>query len=243
VGGARHRSVQFSAGDPVGAIPALRTALHRAPSLPKAHELLGRILLEAGLVDEAIFRLETALSLDPGELFSRWELARARALFGDWSTAGALLDLPVEDEASRFHKAVMRARFGLWRGSAFPIDDLPLTVETIPVQYARIFRDVLATARLSNDHRSFLRTKAERSEQGGRLRPLFLQLYVEILGFLGEDEPLLGTLTSAVDAGLFDALWMQRCVLLDGVRADARFVALRARVEERAAAIIAAFKA
>jgi eukaryotic-like serine/threonine-protein kinase len=235
-------TVRFSACDPVGAVPALRTALQRAPSLAKAHELLGRILLEAGLVDEAIFRLETALSLDASELMPRWDLARARALLGDWATTGALLELPVEDEANRFHKTVMRARFGLWRGTPFPIDDMPLTAETIPVQYARILRDVLATSRLTSEQRAFLRAKSGRSEPGSRLRPLFSQMYAEILGFLGEDETVLVAIGHAVEAGLFDALWMQRCPLLESVRSDHRFAPLRARVDERAAAILAAVK-
>ncbi|WP_437586950.1 protein kinase domain-containing protein [Sorangium sp. So ce1000] len=236
-------TVRFSACDPVGAVPALRKALQCAPSLAKAHELLGRILLEAGLVDEAFFRLETALSLDPSEPFPRWELARGRALLGDWPAAGALLDMPAEDPASRFHKAVMRARFGLWRGAPFSIDDLPLAMETIPIQYARIYRDVLATSRLSDEQRAFLSAKAESSEPGSRLRPLFFQMYAEILAFLGEGDALFRVLGGAVDAGLFDVLWMQRCAVLDDARADARFAPLRARVEERAAAVIAAFRA
>ncbi|WP_437731413.1 protein kinase domain-containing protein [Sorangium sp. So ce1335] len=236
-------TVRFSACDPVGAVPALRKALQRAPSLAKAHELLGRILLEAGLVEEAVFRLETALSLDPVELFPRWELARGRALHGDWSGAAALLDLPADDPSSRFHKAVMRARFGLWRNRPFPIDDLPMATETIPIQYARIYRDVLATSRLSDEQRAFLRAKADSSEPGSRLRPLFLQMYVEILAYLGEDEALFPALAGAVEAGLFDALWMQRCAVLERARSDARFAPLRARVEERAAAILAALSA
>jgi serine/threonine-protein kinase len=236
-------TVRFSACDPVGAVPALRKALHCAPSLAKAHELLGRILLEAGLVEEAVFRLDTALSLDPAELFPRWELARGRALLGDWSGAAALLDLPTDDPSSRFHKAVMRARFGLWRNRPFPIDDLPLATETLPIQYARIYRDVLATSRLSDEQRAFLRAKAESSEPGSRLRPLFLQMYAEILAYLGEDEALFPVLAGAVEAGLFDALWMQRCAVLERARSDARFAPLRARVEERAAAIVAALKA
>ncbi len=236
-------TVRFSATDPVGAVPALRKALQCAPSLAKAHELLGRILLEAGLVNEAVFRLETALSLDPGELFPRWELARGRALLGDWAAAGALLDLPTEDPSSRFHKAIMRARFGLWHRAPFVIDELPHGMENVPVQYARLYRDVLATSRLSDEQRAFLRSTADGSEPGSRLRPLFLQMYAEILAFLGEDDALFRTLASAVEAGLFDALWMQRCAVLDRARADARFAPLRARVEERAAGVIAAFKA
>ncbi|AGP39705.1 serine/threonine-protein kinase [Sorangium cellulosum] len=237
-------TVRFSACDPIGAVPALRKALQRAPSLAKAHELLGRILLEAGLVDEAVFRLDTALSLDPGELFPRWELARGRALLGDWAGAGVLLDAPAEDPSSRFHKAIMRARFGLWRGAPYPIDDLlPLSAENVPVQYARIYRDVLATSRLSDEQRAFMRAKSDGSEPGSRLRPLFLQMEAEILAFLGEDDALFRTLASAVEAGLFDALWMQRCAVLDRARSSARFAPLRARVEERAAAVVAAFRA
>ncbi|WP_437721778.1 protein kinase domain-containing protein [Sorangium sp. So ce861] len=237
-------TVRFSACDPIGAVPALRKALQRAPSLAKAHELLGRILLEAGLVDEAVFRLDTALSLDPGELFPRWELARGRALLGDWAGAGVLLDTPAEDPSSRFHKAIMRARFGLWRGAPFPIDDLlPSSAENVPLQYARIYRDVLATSRLSDEQRAFLRAKSDGSEPGSRLRPLFLQMQAEILAFLGEDDALFRTLASAVEAGLFDALWVQRCAVLDRARSDARFAPLRARVEERAAAVVAAFRA
>jgi serine/threonine-protein kinase len=67
-------------------------------------------------------------------------------------------------------------------------------------------------------------------------------MYAEILAFLGDDDALFRVLAGAVDAGLFDAFWMQRCTVLDRARADARFAPLLARVEERAAAIIAAFR-
>jgi hypothetical protein len=45
----------------------------------------------------------------------------------------------------------------------------------------------------------------------------------------------------AVDAGLLDGLWMDRCPVLDAVRKDARFEPLRAEVEARGRRVRSAF--
>jgi serine/threonine-protein kinase len=59
------------------------------------------------------------------------------------------------------------------------------------------------------------------------------QLNAEILAYVFEVDGALGCVKEAVQSGLIDLLWMDRCPLLDAVRKDARFAPLRAEVEAR----------
>ncbi len=78
--------------DPAAAIRALRHALTLAPSNSDAHDLSGRILLEADERADAVFHLERALWLDPDQRWARVDLMRDAALDGRWEQARELLE-------------------------------------------------------------------------------------------------------------------------------------------------------
>src|SRR5262249_51372631 len=108
-------TVHHVAGEWPAAVRALRTALRRAPGLVKAHEMLGCILVEIGRMDEGAYRIETALSLDPGS-GTRVDLARAWALAGVWERADAIMTSPAAFAHEGF-TIFIRLRTNAWRRS------------------------------------------------------------------------------------------------------------------------------
>jgi serine/threonine-protein kinase len=101
--------VRWTESDVERTVEALRAALTRALGLAKAHDLLGHILLEIGHLEEAIFRFETTLELDPAELTARMEIARAHAYLGAWDACDALLGVPLEDRPGAVFRALTGA--------------------------------------------------------------------------------------------------------------------------------------
>ena len=229
-------SARFMGGDAPGAIRAVRSALARAPGLAHAQELLGRILLEAGETTVAVVHLHAALSIDPSALQPRWELVRLHALSGNWAEADALLDLPAENPAGRVMNFLFRSRLSLWRGHDHPdLDNAPpLGPEFGAFADRAEFRKVVLTRELSDSYRDALEASARAAEPGSRRRVLFFQLSAELLAYVFEVDGALASMKEAVEAGLLDLLWMDRCPVLDAVRKDARFEPLRVEVEARA---------
>ena len=164
------------------------------------------------------------------------------ALLGEWSRADALLDLPAEGPSGRISKFLHRSRFALWRGTNHPdLDDPPaLGREFGAIARTADFREMIRTRELSDASRDALERAAEAAEPGSRRRVLFCQLNAEFYGFVFEVDASLAAIQAALDAGLLDICWMDRCPVLGPVRSDARWAPLRAEVEARARRVRAA---
>ncbi|HEX2569947.1 MAG TPA: protein kinase [Polyangia bacterium] len=229
-------SVRLSELDPAGAVRALRSAISAAPRLARAWEMLGRLLLEAGRLEEAIIHLEAALRLDPSTMEPRWDLARSLAMREEWARVDTLLQQPV-DESARTIREVFRARLSMWRARerAFPAltgGDVP--GDGIPRMLILIFREIAATGKLREEWRGYL------VEQAGivsaRLKPVIWQYQAETLMALEDADPegALQAVTEAATAELTDIAWVDYCPLLGPLRSDPRWEALRACVAARA---------
>jgi hypothetical protein len=70
-----------------------------------------------------------------------------------------------------------------------------------------------------------------------------LQIFCELMLALSRPDLMLDALERVVHLGLLDLTWMDHNPLIAKVRADARFIALREIVRERASRVHAAFKA
>jgi serine/threonine-protein kinase len=235
-------SARMMGGDPAGAVRALGTALKKANGLATAHDLLGRILVEAGRVDVALSHLRTALSIDPSAIQVRLEIARAQALLGNWTESDATMDLPVTQPGDRVAHYLFRARLCMWRGETHPeLDDAPqLGPEMGPLANPATFVEFLRTRTLTDSFRSVLDRSAESAEAGSRRRALMFQIKADVFGSVFEVDLALEAIGGAVDSGLFDLVWLDRAPTLAAVRKDARFAPLRAVVEARAKRILAA---
>jgi hypothetical protein len=78
------------------------------------------------------------------------------------------------------------------------------------------------------------------SSPRGRL--FFHQMSTEIHAFQGETDSAMRSLARAVDVGLCDLIWYDRCPLLDVLRRDLRFKALRKVIAGRSAQVKAALR-
>jgi serine/threonine protein kinase len=217
-------SVRLSELDPTGAVRALRTAISTTPRLARAWEMLGRLLLEAGRLEEAILHLETALRLDPSTPEPRWDLARSLAMREEWARVEALLQQSVE-ESARTIREVFRARLAMWRAHerAFPAltsDEVP--GDGIPRMLIFIFREIAATGKLREAWRGYLVEQA--GVVSARLKPVIWQYQAETLMACTpiDREGAIQAVVQAITTELTDIAWIDFCPLLAPLRSDPR---------------------
>jgi serine/threonine-protein kinase len=235
-------SVRFDAGDVVATVRALVAGLRVAPKTAKIREMLGRLLLEAGDVERATDLLGEARTLDPSNDDPRWDLARGYALAGRFADADRTLEAPGSGDAGAVMRAWTRARVASWQGKErralvlddpYPADGM---VSRVIGAYHRLFREGALTARDA----AFFDEVARRSSR--RIRILSHQQLAEFGVIEGRStDRVLAHVAAAVDEGLGDLAWMERCPLLADARRAEGWRALWARVEERAAPVRVAF--
>jgi serine/threonine-protein kinase len=235
-------AARFIGGDAPGAARALGAAIARAPGLAHAQELLGRIQLEVGMMDQAASRLRTALSIDPSTLSPRWELSRWHGLRREWDAAHALLDLPAPTPGGRVSKWLYRLRIATWTGQVHPeLDEPPpMGPEFGALAHTHGVVEVIRSREISDAYRRVLEAAPATAEAGSRRRALFFQLSAELFAYVFEVDQALEYIQAAIRSGLLDLVWMDMCPVLEPVRRDARFAALRAEVDARAQAVVAA---
>jgi serine/threonine-protein kinase len=228
--------LELNVGEAAVAAGHYRVAIACAPHLAEAHESLGRMLLEAGFLDRALDRLEEALAIAPSLVGIRWDIARAYALEQRWAEH----DQVMSKLAVRMFSGPLRLRFAIWRG------DLAAVAE-IQKEPGLNFDGILPTAASFAvyldgawpTHRDTFVARVVNSPPHARRRRSFVaQLVAEVAGFVGDVDTALSMISFAIDNGLFDLLWLDRCPPLAGVRASAAFPALRTRVQARADAIL-----
>jgi TolB-like protein len=232
--------VRANEGDFGGAVRALHEALGASPSLARGHEMLGRILLEAGAVDEGIERLEGAVSLDPTTIEPRWDLARGYALRGDWEKCDRILELPAVGLAERTARAVMVGRVAIWRMKKGEM--LALRLEEIGRNVPRLliepYIDVARTQTVTAESRSAYEREAGVAGPGTRRYPVVLQFLSEVLLAVGDVDGARDALGRAVSGGLSDLAWMDRCPLLAPLRTEESWPGLRKEVAARASRVL-----
>jgi serine/threonine-protein kinase len=235
-------SVLFQLGEIPAAVRSLRSAVLRAPGLSEGQAALGRIFAEIGAVPEAERRLEASLLLDPESTPPRMELVRIAALHGRWDR--------VEEHITAFRAEktglrywVLRSRYDLWRRRRF--EDAAFAAEISRSQgplgeASRLVYGLHEHGRLP-DGATDPMLLAE-SVRGLRARLYLYQVTAEIRGFLGEVEPAITAVEKAAEQGLLDRLWLERCPLLDEVRAHPRYPAAHAEVARRTEAVMTAYR-
>jgi serine/threonine-protein kinase len=232
-------SVRFSGCDVVSAVEELMLALERGPNLADAHDLLGRILIETGPVQSGLRHLEHALELEPNLTRTLVDRARAEALLGNWDTMERLLDAAEASRKTPTPMWVLRARMSMWQRNPQRAAELLAHPEVVKNQNDLISRFLQIAAGVRKiDPEQLLDGVVfgvQTSSPRGRL--FFHQLATEIHAFQGEADSAVRSLARAVDLGLCDLVWYDRCPLLEGLRRDMRFKALRKVLASRAARI------
>jgi serine/threonine-protein kinase len=234
----------FQANDTAGAVRELKLALAKGPGLAEAHALMGRILCEAAHTDDGVRHLEVALTLDPGMDLARRDLNRTFELLGLHEKAERVLEgltATLEDSGRTVHLA----RSLLWHRDKVRAQEVLSGMKETTGRFALTHR--ILTLVTTEDGETFLkdfdtREAMLRAKGTGRRSIFFAQVTAEIGAFLRDEAMTLDYLSAAVDAGLIDFLWMERCPLLNQVRRTMSFIAMRARIEERSRAIGEAYR-
>jgi len=223
-------------GDYLAAADHVCAAIARAPYLPEAHELLGRLRLEVGPLDEGIAASERALRLDPLLVSARLELARGLGLRGDFESALTLVTTaPDGDLAAR---GPFVARLLAWSGeparwAAHLPPSMPLAASGGLIEAVV---DMLLAGRIDRTvHDRFLALATP--ERPVRFRVLMLQLAAEFSAHAGDPVAALERIGEAIDLGLIDLMWLDHCPHFESLRADPLFAPLRVRLHARAAPI------
>jgi serine/threonine-protein kinase len=221
------------------AVGAFVRALTRAPGNALAQAFLGSVLLDAGMMDEAVAHLEGALALDPqNPPLGISDLVRAYIYLGRFADADALL---APEVPASILAVTMQGRFALWRGERakeIPLDlgKLPPAVRLGCEVQLRYYR----THELRPEDVDAVQDSIPSTSQ--RLQAATTQFFAEVLAHAGEPGRALDFIDMSVAAGLHDRQWIRRCPLLAPLRAHPRFLALASIVDGRAEVAIAAVR-
>ncbi|NUP09890.1 MAG: protein kinase [Polyangiaceae bacterium] len=223
------------------------------PSLAEAHQMVGRMLAEVGPMEMSLRFLKTALELDPGNVMCTIEEARVLALSGrveeGRAKIGAVQRASLQIGESRAMNVAL-ARLASWRNDATGLAEAVASLqEEIAMTPLAIHVPVLQLFISAFDDAAPLPTEA----QLDRLfapphttirRDLFLlQLMTEAASRRGELDRARSILRRAIDVGLYDIVWLERCSVLEPLRADGSIAAMVSIVAERAAQIRAPMRA
>jgi eukaryotic-like serine/threonine-protein kinase len=235
--------LELHTGDPAAAAMHFRTAISCSPHAADAHEALGRMLLEAGYLDVALARLNDALAIAPHLITARWEIARAYALEGDWAAYAALeAELAKHRDRAVARMSVVRMRIAWWRGDlravAAAYEELGGSQTFFEVAMLPRFHAVVFGGAWPAHRESIIELVRGLRSPSLRRRAFMAQLGTELAGFMGDADACATMLEHAVECGLFDLHWLDRCPLLEPVRKTLRGAAARERVKARAEAIL-----
>jgi len=230
--------VELNAGHPLAAARHYRTAIARGPHAAEAHEYMGRVLIEAGFVDLGIARLSEAIAINPERKGVQWEIARAHALEGRWDECDRLVaEMTRLDETRPF----ALARLAIWRRRP-NIDSVILPeLRELARVFAPGFMELLIHVYGGEPWPPLRDRMLEISAQrwtNARRRTWVQQVCAEAAGWVGDGETAGKLVEMAIDDGLFDLHWLDKCPVLDCMHAVADVARLRAPLKKRSDAML-----
>jgi serine/threonine-protein kinase len=229
--------VKLHEPDLPGTAAGVVRALSLSPLLPDAHQLRARLLSEVGTPREAIEAAHRAMQLEPRFSHLRFDVqARSRAMLGEWEL-GEYGEPPTDVEAANLYW-IMATRFTMWKRDDVASKRLAEQLMALDAGsvLARMFVGWIFDKRIPTPERS--RIDERKSAEGitKRMRIFWNQLSSEVRIYVGE-RPL-DDVRAAVDLGLVDIAWMDRCPLLEDLRKDPEWKDMRERVASRARIVL-----
>jgi serine/threonine-protein kinase len=234
-------------GEVRAAVDAFREAGSRSPRLAVPHSYLGRLMSEAGALQDGQRRLQRAVELDPGDHQARTELARIAAMQHEWDRADEILS-----EAARAapHASgillASKVRFTVWRDDPAALAACVAEVEArrddpslrlVVPMLLPVWRAIADKEKLAVDDSRLAKLREATGGMSLRLTMFWYQLLAEIGGVVGHEESALEAVEAAAMRTLIDVHWLDRCPALESLRSNARLSRARATVAARAASL------
>ena len=135
---------------------------------------------------------------------------------------------------------VLRARLCMWGRNRQLAEQYLASAPIASGQYPRAQQMLLIAAereRLLPDQVDLLTGGLGSDRSSPRGRTFFYQMHAELFSFYGNLELAVRGVARAVDAGLADLSWIERCPLIVALNADPHMPQLRRVVYERAIAV------
>jgi serine/threonine-protein kinase len=227
---------------PVEMAASARRALAASPSSAEARLLVGRIHLDAMRFQEGIDQLRVALDIDPRLMIARIDLVRAYALSGDWERAREIAT-STEDDTWGYWVSVVRI-FGVWRRDELldrlreRVGEVVASAEWLaPIELQGQYDDV-AAGRFTQERIEGIRAVLCAPHNTPHNQVFGRQLVVETLAGAGRFDEAMAALEPLSAMGLSDLAWLERCPVLEPLRGDARYGAVRDAVAAAAEAAL-----
>jgi serine/threonine-protein kinase len=240
-------TIHLADGEPEKAAIEIASALRVAPNSIDALDTMGRVLAEAGAAEEGIRLVDRVLQKQEIVL-ARHMRIRTRLLVGDWDRLFEWMSELPKDASSIPALALLWARALTW----CPDDEQAKAIGRMIMGLQLRGPASDTAARIGEDPRSPTGRAAIRDvlafahdvmpSHNPRARALRAQLAVEAALYVGDMPGAVAAFREADEAKLFDRHWLDRCHLLEPLRAAPELAAARANVTRRAQAIVTAYE-
>jgi serine/threonine-protein kinase len=221
------------------AVVALRTALDIAPTYSPALQYLGTLQCEAGRADEGLVRLRLAYEISPTQVVAMFELARCSALRGRMDDYRWAVERLATVPSYRFPMMSLRSRVAAWTGDteelrrcrAAMLDESDSAARATILYSSVALGEMDPLVALGEVDEWLARTSSP------RFVTLLCQIATELLSLSGQAERALGYFQRAAETALIDLEWIDRCPVLQPLRALPGFAEGRRTVRTRVEAI------
>jgi hypothetical protein len=241
---------QLNRGNAVRGAQDCARALVRAPMSAQAHELAAKILVEDEGMTNARQHFETARGLDPGRAnIIDGDLTRVDALEQKWEDADARNARLVADPDTSIQQLglIQRARLDCWRGRTDTLlGSSKSFLARVSPNAGAIFKIVAIIHDSGRIDPALWRTIIDDPcgpAQPQRQHLVRMQMFCELAMALGDLEKSIDGLERLSALGFMDKIWLDHCPLVGIVAETERYAVVRREVNERAAQVLAAFRA
>ncbi len=237
-------SIALHEGDLQRCANLIAEALRRSPLHPDAWERAAQLLSETGPTSAARTRIERALALEPR--FGNVVALRARldAFDRNWEAVERWTTEALNTKEPRSVQWILLVRMAAWRDDARMAETLiPILEQSTTVQAPLVLslcRSILSR-NLTDEQRSASELLLALIPGTKRAKSAYHQISAEAFALVVDHAAAIASIERAVESGLFDLEWMDRCTTLATLREEPAFQAARATVLGRANHVRAAF--
>ncbi len=221
----------YLAGASLDAARSLRIATGCSPQLAEVHELLGILLLEAGLVELGMERLSTARRLNPGLRLSIGAQARVQALLGNQEELELLMarGKGMTDRVSDLW--LPAARYATWSHDEVRAELVRAEISSLHVRpdeeelawFVGALLEVHFEGKPADRVLEYISETSRRPSADPRSASFMLELFAETSAACWDSDAALEAIELRSRLELGGKLWLQKCPLLESLRREPAF--------------------